>query len=355
MISALVVVLSALIAAWAIMATDAWFATHWLRHQCYLDVTTRNEAIAARVVAGVISIVLVVLVRPRAAKVAPRTWLMVAIAIVASLLFCELTLRWVRRSKPVAVAPPAVWLRHEGRQAFDVPIEGHVVHYETDEYGYRVRDASTRTDLRAPSIILAGESVAIGFGLEWDESPAGRLEHRMGMQVANLAESGLSSAGTMYRLRKELPKFEKPVAVVTFVVPTWLDRETDRRRWWIDWNEGPSLVAKPPVPESDSPLVRLWNAVFLYHDDHRFEVARESFRQITEVVRAKSAKPLFVFTECGARCRSHEFVKQELTRDLDAPYIWVDIPESDNLHGDMHPGPRGANTYAAAIERALAE
>ena len=41
----------------------------------------------------------------------------------------------------------------------------HNLHYALDEHGYRVRDESSSVDPRAPSIVIAGESVAFGFGL----------------------------------------------------------------------------------------------------------------------------------------------------------------------------------------------
>ena len=43
------------------------------------------------------------------------------------------------------------------------------------------------------------------------------------------------------------------------------------------------------------------------------------------------------------------FAQQEL------PFVLVDIPPDQFLSGDFHPGPRGDETIAAAIEAALAE
>ena len=169
----------------------------------------------------------------------------------------------------------------------------------------------------------------------------------------NLGIIGFSNASTLQRLRDELPKIEKPVAVVVFVVHTWLNRNTDRQNWHVDWNEGREMPILPPVPATQSPLRNMLGTIFRYHDEHRFEVGRLVLEETADFIRSRNAKPLFVFTQCGARCRSTSFVVSELTRGLPAPWISIDTPETENLVGDMHPGPTATPRYAEAIEKAL--
>ena len=223
----------------------------------------------------------------------------------------------------------------------------------TNEQGFRVADQSTTIDLEAPSIVMSGESVAFGFGLAYEETIGAQLAHRFGLQDVNVAVNGFSNADTLQRLEDTLPKLAKPVAVVCFVVHTWLDRNTDGARWHVVWNEGRPMSLLPPRPETSSPLLALARSVFRYHDDHRLEIGRQLLGQTADLIRSRNATPLFVFTQCGARCRSTEFVTTQLTRDLDAPWISIDTPEDENLPSDMHPGPTAAVRYVDAIEKAL--
>ena len=353
--SALVVLLAAFLAAWAIRADDSWFSIHWSHYACYVDETTPKQALAARAVAFVLSLLLIFIVRPRVARVSGASWLRVLMAVGASLVVCELVLRWrdSRHLPPPPGPPPGHYMTHTERQSVDFPTGGRIVHYTTDEHGYRVRDESTSVDLARPSIIIAGESVAFGFGLEYDETVGARLASRFGTQDVNIAISEMSTARSYGRIRDELEKLKRPVAVVTFIVHTWLERETNTARWHVEWDGTRQLTLLPPTPQSRSPLLNLFHSVIPYRDDHRFDVARLAMVEIAELARSRGAVPLFVLTECGARCRSTEFIDRELTRGLSAPWVSVPVPESANIPGDMHPSAASVVAYVGAIENEL--
>ncbi len=328
-ISTLVVAAAAALAAWAIHADQVWFSTHWTRHQCFLTRTAQNLALVARIVAGVLSVALLFLRGP-VSRVSGSMWLRIGLAVVLALVTTEIYLR--------------------SKQAKAAELE---MHPPTDVHGYRVPSPATTIDLGAPSIVMSGESVAFGFGLAYEDTIGARLAQRTGLQDVNVAVNGFSNALTLQRLEDALPKLAKPVAVVCFVVHTWLDRNTDPRGWHVVWNDGRMMPLLPPEPPTSSPLLALGRSVFRYHDDHRLEIGRQLLSQTAEFIRSRNAAPIFVFTQCGARCRSTEFVVSELTRDLDAPWISLDTPEEENLPGDMHPGPKAAVRYTDAIESVL--
>lgn len=342
-ISTFVVLVAAALAAWAIHADETWFMTHWMRHQCFLTRTSHDVALGVRAGAGVLSVLLVLVAR-RLARVSTPTYLRILLAVVLALGTTEIVLR-TQRAK--AAEPPA------DHRTVDATIGGRTVRYTFDPHGYRVADEKTSVDLHARSVVMSGESVAFGFGLDYEESIGARLEHRLGLQDVNMAVSGFSNASSLERLQAELPKLDAPVAVVCFVIHTWLDRNTDRRGWHVVWGEGQPMAILPPEPETSSPLLALFRGLFRYHDDHRLEIGRQVLGQMSDLIHSRNATPLFVFSQCGARCRSTEFVVSELTRDLDAPWISLDTPEEENLPSDMHPGPAAAARYADAIEKAL--
>jgi len=123
---------------------------------------------------------------------------------------------------------------------------GRLVHYATDANGYRVRAPGIETDFRKPSLILAGESIILGYGLEWEETIPGQLERMTGLQAADIAVNAYSTDQALMRLQRELPRFARPLAVVTIFVPVLFDRNLDRDRPHL----GPDLrwVAPEPPP-----------------------------------------------------------------------------------------------------------
>ncbi len=83
----------------------------------------------------------------------------------------------------------------------------------TDGHGLRVRSPADLPDPAAPTLLLVGGSIAFGHGLSWDESLAGRLESRLGLQVANLGTQAYGTDQAMLALERHHPRFERVVAV----------------------------------------------------------------------------------------------------------------------------------------------
>lgn len=84
----------------------------------------------------------------------------------------------------------------------------------TDGHGLRVRSPADLPDPAAPTLLLAGGSIAFGHGLSWEESLAGRLEKRLGLQVANLGVQAYGTDQALLALERHHPRFERVVAVV---------------------------------------------------------------------------------------------------------------------------------------------
>lgn len=113
-------------------------------------------------------------------------------------------------------------------------VGGRWIDYAFDRHGYRVRDASTTTDLMAPSILFAGESVMLGDGLEWQETIPARVGADLGVQTANLAVTGYSTDQSLMRLRTDLPRFACPRGIVTIFMPSFLGRNLNTDRPHLD-------------------------------------------------------------------------------------------------------------------------
>ena len=61
-----------------------------------------------------------------------------------------------------------------------------------------------------------------GEGLTWEESVPAQVGAMMGIQSANLAVHGFSSDQAYLRLETELPRFRRPVAVVSLFMTALL-------------------------------------------------------------------------------------------------------------------------------------
>ena len=109
-----------------------------------------------------------------------------------------------------------------------------------------MRRVEEPVDPERPTILFTGESVMFGEGLTWDESIPAQVGAMMGVQTANLAVDGYSTDQAYMRLARELPRFERPVAVVTIFITSLFGRNLDDDRPHL----APGLVWLAPQPHT---------------------------------------------------------------------------------------------------------
>ena len=145
------------------------------------------------------------------------------------------------RKNPPASDPRLGWTLVPARTGHST-IAGRDIDYSIDPAGYRVRRVDEPVDPEQPTILFIGESVMFGEGLTWEESVPAQVGARMGIQSANLAVHGFSSDQAYLRLVTELPRFRRPVAVVSLFMPALFGRNLDDNRPRL----GPGLTWLPP-------------------------------------------------------------------------------------------------------------
>ena len=84
----------------------------------------------------------------------------------------------------------------------------------------------------------------VGEGLNWDETIPAQVGALMDVQSANLAVHGYATDQSYLRVESELPRFRRPVALVTLFMTALLGRNLDDNRPHL----GPGLVWLPAVP-----------------------------------------------------------------------------------------------------------
>jgi hypothetical protein len=330
----------------------------FLPHHSYVVIQT-----IVRLAMGIVGAWLALIARPRAGRFAARTparAFQIVIAGVLALGASELLLRYVHLR-------PAEWLSaaDEPRRQVDprlgwtwIParighknIGGRVVAYAIDPAGYRVQRVEEPVDPARPTILFTGESVMFGEGLTWEESIPAQVGVMIGMQTANLAVHGYGNDQAYMKLEMELPRFRRPVAVVSLFMTDLFGRNLDQDRPHL----GPSLVRLPP--EQRSRLPSLAKLLVPYRTDKTVDrgvtVTREVFRATNELARAHGATPLLVVLQFGHEEQAEQMLRRRILDDAGLPYLFVEVDSAWRLPWDRHPNAHAARTIANAISAQL--
>jgi len=358
---------------WAFRSNAAWFERHVLPNYCALSPATHVFEWVARGAAAALGIALVVLFRPKLARWAARadgaavakTATRFVVPALLALVVCDGFLRWKegRHSLATERGLPPMRIDETGNyapvasSATEWDVEGRMIRYETDADGNRALRSTDVVDKSAPSILFAGESVAQGWGVAYEDGYAPIVARAMGLQSVNLSVTGFSNDQAYLRLREALPSFARPVAVVMLVLPVQLARSVSDRRQRLALDARGRLEIVPPSSSlfRTSPLVGL----VPYHPDEAISLTRAILRATADAARERGVRALFVFTNFGPACLPDEGGTSRLERDLfdglDVTHVRVDItpPLMILPPKEPHPNEKGHQAIAAAVLAAL--
>ena len=336
--------------AFAAAANGAWFDRHVVLPAVYPPPPPWTLP-AIRLAAAAMGLVLAacaVAVRRRATPGGvARVALSVALAVCAS----ELGLRVLHRVLPVpetriearlaAPDPRTGWAFVPGRSVDLRGPDGRMIRYAIDAHGDRAPSADWVEDPQAPTVVIAGESIATGHGLLWSETFAARLGGLLHAQVVDVAEGGYGSDQAHLRAVDALARLARPVAVVTTVLPVQLYRNLHDDRPHLVLQDGGLTL----VPASGS---RLRLRQFLVNDlpylgeaglEKSLRLTRAILQATAAAARERGAQPLFVVPSFGPPrpldAHPEAFIVRPLLDGL--PHVVVDIDPAHRLPGDGHP------------------
>jgi hypothetical protein len=236
-------------------------------------------------------------------------------------------------------------------RAGHLTIGGRDITYTFDAHGYRVRSADEPVDPERPSILFTGESVMVGEGLAWDETIPARVGDALGLQPANIAVHGYSSDQAYLRLEAELPRFKKPVAVVSLFMTALFGRNLDRDRPSL----GPGLVWRPP--QARGRLLSLAQIFVPYRSDGAIDSGVALTRQVlgatVALATAHGATPLIVVPQFGHDDNRDQMLRGRIFDGTGLPAVFVEIDPGWRIAWDRHPDVRAARRIADAIASAL--
>jgi hypothetical protein len=348
---------------WAWRADLAWFERHVYPGYCAVSRAHSILPVVARIVSLAVAGLLLVLVRPRLARWAARSsaidLALVAAAIAAALVVSELLLRrrpvgdatpLTRRDMPQATGDPRLGWRFVPDRVVSFVIHGRRIEYVIDAHGDRARAAASAIDPARPTIVLAGESIAFGEGLRWDETLAAHLVADLGVQVMNVGVPAYGSDQAYLRTVDALARLRRPVAVVTLFVPQMVRRTGQTHRPHLELEDG---LLVPARATSAFGLSRLWRDE-PYHGDRALDLTRAIVAATVRHARDHGAAPLFLVTNIGPACGEGAWLYREIFDAQHIPTVRVVLGPGDTIgHGDPHPNARGARKLADAVEARL--
>jgi hypothetical protein len=316
-----------------------------------------------RGVMAVLGLALVLFVRPRVARFAARAPALTfhaAIAAILALAASELMLRrvhlgateWlVHDEEPRRRPDPRLgWTFVPARTGHAI-VGGRAIDYAFDAAGYRVRRIDEPVDPSRPTLLFTGESVMFGEGLTWEESVPAQVGAMMGMQSANLAVHGYGTDQAYLRLQIELPRFRRPVAVVSLFMTALFGRNLDDDRPHL----GPGLMWL--TAERRARLPSIARLVVPYRSDAVIErgvmVTREVLRATTALIRNRGATPLILVPQFGPEERPELALRRRILDEGGFSYVRVEIDAAWRLPWDRHPNARAAHALAAAVAARL--
>lgn len=349
----------------ALLANQQWLDDHFLpSFHVSRPRYVRIESIVRITVAALGTMLALVARRPLARFIShkPARALQITLAILLAFPATEFVLRMRQRRVLMAEEytaefepsrqrdPRLGWVfvpSRTGRQT----VGDRVIEYAIDSNGYRVRSLDDPVQFARPTVVFNGESIMVGERLTWDESFPGQVSALTGIQSANVAVSGFANDQAYLRLQTELPRFQRPVAVVTLFSPYLFDRNLNDDRPHL----GPGLIWLPPVNRWR--LVRIARFLVPYRSDETIErgvtVTREVLRSTIELARARGAVPIIVVPQFIPEQPKEEEIRKRVLDEAGLPYVWVPLDASWHVPWDPHPDARAAHAIAVAISDKL--
>jgi hypothetical protein len=314
---------------------------------------------SARVALAALGLFLLLAARRRIARLLAERPSAVLAGIVAAVLAIaagQITLTWLHPSTQWLLAsveplrrpdPRLGWTFVPGREGHKT-VGGRTIAFAFDAAGYRVRRVDEPVDPARPTMLFAGESVMLGEGLNWDETIPAQVGALTGVQSANLAVHGYATDQAYLRLEAELPRFQRPVALVTLFMTALLGRNLDDNRPHL----GPGLVWLPAVPHAR--LMSLATLIVPFRREATVErgiaMTRDVLRATAALAASRGATPLIVVPQFGREDEHERTLRRRILDDAGLPYLYVTFDDDGwRIPGDLHPNAPTARRIAVAI------
>jgi hypothetical protein len=354
---------------WAWRADLAWCGQHVVISHWALDDDIGTVARGWRIAAVAIGLVAVFVVRPVLARwvgrVGPRKAGAAAGRVIAALVLglaaSETILEYARSKKGDPFLPfhtenrigqldPRYGWVWQPSRATVLRTAGRPIEYAINVEHDRARSIDDLPDPSLPTILFTGESISVGHGLPWQETLPALVGDAMGVQVVSLAVHAYGSDQAFLRLADTLPRFARPVALVTLFMPCLIWRMTHSDHPRLSFVRGSLTLLPPEKSWRDVALGQLWLEVVRYDSASPVRLAAQIFRETARLAAEKSAVALFV--RPYFKKREDDALIDELFTGQAIPCVRVDVGD-DVLPFDHHPDANATRRIADAVVAAL--
>ena len=353
---------------WALVADAAWFDRHFLPLFSLSRPEFLQRETLGRIVVGLLGLGMALTLRPLVGKLVTRTppgellagTVRIALAVGLALIVTEPFLRDPVRSATEAALPGQEPLRRTDPRlgwtfapdrVVRLKFGSRSIPYAFDKTGARVESLDRPIDPTLPSILFTGESIVGGFGLTWDEAIPAQTGRMLGLQSADLSVFAYSNDQAYLRLADALPRFKRPVAVVSLFMPNLIFRNLNTDRPYV----GPDLVWRPAQPRWRLAALALY--VVPYRTTAQIERGVARTRAVLQATArlacARGARPLVLVPELGDEDVAEARLRHAVLDQSGLDYVRVRVDPAWRVPGDRHPDARAARVMAAAIAARL--
>jgi hypothetical protein len=172
------------------------------------------------------------------------------------------------------------------------------------------------------------------------------------VQAVDMAVNAHGTDQTLMRLRRELPRFARPAAVVIPFVPALFDRNLDTDRPHLDRG-----LRWQPADRPAFRIVELARRVVRYRSAGAMadglDMTRAALKEAIALARARGAIPLVLVPQFVPESYREAQVRRAVLDDGGIPYLLVPIRHEWRFPIDRHPTPPGARAIAEAVAGAL--
>jgi hypothetical protein len=364
----------------AARADDVWILRHVVLPSWFLPPATMRGFHLARAATALLGVFALGVLAPKAGRWAGsqsgKTLTGSCVRIAAALLFAVIASEMVLRnwdSEPFGRKtrlefglgrpdPRFGWVLVPSHSTLVKNRRAKPVHYNIDAWGNRARSELSVPDPALPTLVVTGESIAFGHGLEYEETFAAILGDRLGLQVVNVASGGYGTDQAYLRLLDAMERLRRPVVVLTVFHPVQLGRALQDFRPRLVLRSG-KLVLEGAASGfwSGWKLRDLWVNELPYLSDEALAktmAVNAAIVQATSVAaRSRGAEPLFVVPSFGPPRSLGEhreaFILRELFEQQHQPYLLIDIDRNRIMLDEWHPDAIAARDIAATVEREL--
>ncbi len=234
--------------------------------------------------------------------------------------------------------------------------------YAVDAWGDRAGSERGAPDPGLPSLVVSGESIAVGHAVAYQKTFPALMGKELGLQVINVACGGYGSDQALLRLEDALGRLRRPAAVVTTFLPVMLSRNLQDYRPRLALREGALTL----VPPADGFFAHLAMRDLLVNElpylgerglRDSLRLTATILRETARTARAHGAEPLFAVFSIGRvrplDAHPEASLVRELFVDQGLRYALIDLDPSELIPGDGHPDPAAHRRIASALEAAL--